>query len=181
MSIATRSEGEAGSTVVELLIAATLTVVAVSVLAGDALPALRVMTEVAGPQARRVELEAAGDVVARVVRAARPDVTRPVIDGDTHRLSVALGRHRTATVELDAGALRIAVEDPDAATFPSGVVLEGLDMERSGFTLLGPEAAPADRPGAGGAIVIVLADEDVEIVRIVAPRLGTHLDGAAPW
>lgn len=174
---------EDGSTVVELLVAATLTSLAIAMLIGNGLPALRLLEAPVATERRMLELTTAADVAARAVRAARPDVARDALRWDGDDLLVALGSGGELRLLFDADALMLQVEGAHAraTTFPDGMLVAGLDIEHSSFMLLdeaGAEASGADRVSA---VVITLADEDVEVVSVVTPRLMTHLDGGRPW
>lgn len=174
---------EEGSSIVEVLVAATLTIVAVAMLAGDALPALRVLERSAQPDLRRTELMNAGEVVARAVRAARPEVSRPAVEGDEQRLSIALGSGATLDLTFDAGTLALSVDGAHTGTapFPTGVLVEGLDPDRSRFSLVDTEGAVAGEATPIAAVTVVLADGEDEVVRVVGLRMRSHLDGAVAW
>lgn len=179
------SERQAGSTVTELLVAATLTLVAVGMFASDAIPTLRHLTSAVEPDQRGVELMTGADVIARAVRAARPEATRPAILGDEQTLDLAMGDGTGLLITLDGGVVTIAANDPGGRPappdYPLGPLVDGLDVERSRFELVDRSGeAPRDgEPPAG--VVVVLSDGDRSVVRIVASRLRTHLDGVGSW
>lgn len=174
---------EEGSSIVEVLVAATLTIVAVAMLAGDAVPALRMLEGSAQPDLRRAELVNAGEVVARAVRAARPEVSRAAVEGDEQRLSIVLGPGAVLDLTLDAGTLVLTIDGAHTGTapFPTGVLVEGLDPERSRFSLVDAEGAVAGEATPIAAVTVVLADGEDEVVRVVGLRMRSHLDGAAAW
>lgn len=178
-----RPECEQGSTLVEMLLAAAMGLLALGMVGGGAIPALRALEDLTYTDHRRVEVETAGEIVARVLRAARPDAMRPAVSGDDRTLIVALGAGRTGSIVLDAGTLTLGVDgDPSGSLgFPVGILLEGLDMEGSAFALLGDDGEEALSTGPAALVVISLSDGGTTFVRAVAPRLRTHLDGAVPW
>lgn len=177
------SASQDGSSVVELLVAATLTVIAVALLAGDGLSAARLLESTAEPDLRELELVAAGEVVARAIRAARPGADRPPVSGEERRLSIVLGPRTALSLVLEDGTLSLSIdgEHPGSASFPTGVLVAGLDLERSGFVVLDPEDALTAEVSAPAAVAAILADGEHEVVRVVRPRIGTHLDGATAW
>ena len=172
-----------GSGVVEMLVAATLTIIAVAMLAGDALPALRMLERAAQPDLRRVELVNTGEVVARAVRAARPDVTRAAVEGNDRRLTIGLGSGSTLEITLDAGRLVLSVDGEPAASapFPTGVLVDGLDPDRSRFALLDRDGEVTDEAARVAAVAVLLADGEHEVIRVVALRMRSHLDGVLAW
>lgn len=178
-----RAEGEDGSTIVELLVAAGVSVIALGVALGGVLPAMRALGDAHRDDHGRIELDTAGDIVARVIRAARPDAMRSAVTGDDRTLVVALGPGRTARILLDAGDLSLDVEgDPTGSLgLPAGLLAEGIDMEGSGFALLDPSGAASESEAAPAAIVVNLVRGEDAVVRAVPLRLRTHLDGATPW
>lgn len=177
------SASQEGSSIVELLVAAALTVIALALLAGDGLPAVGVLKSAAEPDLRDVELVTAVEIVARAIRAARPDADRPPVSGEERWLSIALGPRTALDLVLEDGRLSLSIDGDHAGSrsFPTGVLVAGLDLERSGFAVLHPEDAFTAEVSASVAVVVILADEDREVVRVVAPRVWTHLDGATAW
>lgn len=172
---------DSGSSLVEMLVAAALAVLAFAMLANDTLPALLLLAD-AEQSGRHLEIVAAGDVVARAVRAARPDGISPAVSGDEHDLTLVLGQESALRLTLVGGDLVLQVEGVhvDGAPFPSGVLVMGLDLERSGFSLIHDDG----RWGSFGgpvAVAFTLAADDVEVARIVALRLRDPLDGSATW
>ena len=174
-----------GSTVVELLVAASLTILVTGLLASDVLPALGLLERTAEPDVRRVELASGVEVVARAVRAARPGVAHPAVT--VHEAGVTLALERGARLEiiLTEGSLVVDPLNPHGpgARPPTRVLVEGLDMSRSRIALLdrdGVETADVAR-AAAVLVVLVDAESDHEAVQVVALRLGSHLDGATRW
>lgn len=178
-----RVQREGGSTIVELLVAAGVSLLALGMVMDSAIPAMRALEVNAQRDDRRIELETAGDIVARTIRAARPEALRAAIVGDDRTLILALGAGRTARLQLEAGDLTLAVEgDPTRRLrLPEGLLVGGLDMERSSFALVDAPEDSSPVTGPPGAIVITLTDDDITVVRVTAMRLRTHLDGATPW
>lgn len=178
-----RAEREDGSTVVELLVAAGVSLLALGMVLDSAIPAMRALNDTAQEDHRRIELETAGDIVARTIRAARPDALRPAVSGDDRTLVLSLGAGRTARIALDVGDLTLHVQgDPTGALrLPGGLMVDGLDMERSAFALLDADGAPTDGTRPLAVVIVTLSKAEETVVRAVAPRLRTHLDGAGPW
>lgn len=171
-----------GSSVVEVLVTATLTILVLTMAATDALPAMRALEDVVRSDARHLELDVAGDVVARAVRAARPGIVGAGVVGDEDHLEVAVGPRTTLRLTLDEGSLVVDVEGDvgGAEGFATGVIVAGLDPERSRFELHDGRSV-----GTGGdattMVVLRLSDGEHDVVRIVAPRLQAPLDGATSW
>lgn len=185
MTVHHGSERQAGSTVTELLVAATLTLVAVGMVANDVIPTLRHLTSDVEPDRRGVELMTVADVIARAVRAARPEAARPAILGDERALDLAMGDGTGLLITVDGGVVTIAASDPSGRPappgYPLGRLVDGLDVERSRFELIDRVGeAPRDGESPTG-VLVVLADGDHSVVRIVASRLRTHLDGVGSW
>ena len=182
MSAVTGSQQDAGSTVVEMVVAAALTVLALSMVAGDTIPALRVL-EREDAQLRQLELVAAGELAARSVRGARPEGARPPIGLDDQRLVLAMPNEATVVLTLADGALRIDVEGapPGMDGITSGTVVSGLDPNRSAFALIDAAGEPSADGATAAAVLIVLTDDTSRVVRVVRPRMTMPLDGATPW
>lgn len=178
-----RVEREGGSTIVELLVAAGVSLLALGMALNGSIPAMRALEVNAQRDDRRMELETAGDIVARTIRAARPEALRPAIVRDDRTLILSLGSGRTARLQLEAGDLTLEVEGDPARRLrlPEGLLVGGLDMERSSFVLLDAPEDSSDVMGPPGAVVVTLTDDGVAVVRVTATRLRTHLDGATPW
>lgn len=183
MSIGSDVDHEAGSSIVELVVAAALTVIAVVILSGHTLPALRSLSEAAEPHQRQLELVAASELVARAVRSARPEHQRPATGGDDRTLLLAMGPGATVRFSLDGGDLDVDVEGSPAGMegLTGGTLVRGLDMGRSGFAFLSSDGGPLGAASPAAVVAIVLEDEGSSVVRIVRPRLVTRLDGATPW
>lgn len=177
------SASQDGSSVVELLVAATLTVIAVALLAGDGLSAANLLESAVEPDLRELELVTAGEVAARAIRAARPGADRPPVSGEERRLTIVLGPRTALSLVLEDGMLSLSIdgEHPGSTPFPTGVLVAGLDVERSGFVVLDQADAFTADVSTSAAVAVILADGDHEVVRLVRPRIGTHLDGATAW
>lgn len=171
-----------GSTVVEMLLAAVLTMIAFALLTTDAVPAIRALEAAGQPDRRRVELIEAAEVVARAVRAARPVGMMPAVGGDARHLNIGAGPEGALRFTLEGGALILDVHAANrgSSAFPTGILVAGLDMERSGFWFI-----ESDTTGTVGespiAVVIHLADGSSDIVRVATLRLRDPLDGASAW
>lgn len=183
MMDASLADDEAGSTIVEMLVAAALTVLAVVMLSGNILPALRLLEDAPVPQQRQLELVAAGDLFARAVRSARPEHHRPAIGGDHRALLLAVGPGATVRFELVDGALTVDVEGSPTGMggLTTRTLVRGLDMERSGFSLLAGDGQVSGAPEPVAAVALALADDESSLVRVVRPRMTARLDGPVPW
>ncbi len=182
---APRSPLDDGSTVVELLVAATLTILVAGLLASDVLPALGALERTAEPDARRIELASAAEVVARAVRAARPGVAHPSVALNEAGVTLALERGARLDILLADGSLVVepAHSPGPEAPSPTGILIDGLDMSRSRIALLDRDGVETVDAGRMAAVLVVLVDgeSDHEVVQVVALRLGSHLDGATRW
>jgi len=140
------------SSLPELLVAATLTLVAIGMLGSTVLGPLAVIARSGTVDLRQLELEWAADRAINQLSLARPALTGP-----------ALLEAGPARIELREGDLRVArtvavVLHSGRLTIDSDVLVEGLDLERSHFTF---------RSAAG-----------VELTTPVASQSGSAADGA---
>jgi len=156
--------GDDGSSLPELLVATGLTLIALSMLATTVLSPLAVVARSGVPDARRAELERAGDEVAATLRRARPGIGQgPLILATAHRIEIRDGdlRAQAPTVlEFLDGALLLERTDGRAAR----VLVAGLEPAASRFIIHAPDgqdisevAAPTAQIDA--AVVTVLLTE----------------------
>jgi hypothetical protein len=179
---------QAGSSLVELLVAATVTVLATSVVASAVLGPLRALSDVTEPDERAATFDSAGEVVARVVRSARPSATSPaVVSASPSDLMLRLeddGDEVLVLLSLQGGDLTLTVVD-DARPlhrFPQGVLLDGLDLAASRFVLLdatGVLMPPIDARDVR-AVGVVLESDPHATVRITHLRLRNAHEGVRP-
>jgi hypothetical protein len=160
------ARGEDGSSLPEMLVAAGLTLVALSMLGSAILGPLAAMVRSAGTDERRVELERAGDEAAALVRRARPGVEGgPILLAGEKRIELregTLGHGAPLVLHLTDGVLW--VERPDAPE--SRAIVSGLDVAASRFivrTTSGEEivSSPGEPVHIDAAVVTVeLVDRD---------------------
>lgn len=174
---------DAGSTVVEIVVAAALTLLALAMVAGDTIPALRMLDGDDEPQLRHMELVAAGELAARAVRGARPDPSGSGIGLEGQRLVLAMGDAASVALTLEDDALLVDVvgDPPGMAGITTGTLVSGLDPGRSAIILVDAGGEPAAGSTPVAAVIIVLADDASSVVRVVRPRLATALDGPTRW
>jgi len=156
--------GDDGSSLPELLVATGLTLVALSMLATTVLSPLAVVARSGVPDARRAELERAGDEVAATLRRARPGIGQgPLILVTAHRIEIRDGDLRThapTVLEFLDGALLLERTDGRAAR----VLVAGLDPAASRFVIHGPDGQDISDGAAttaqiDAAVVTVLLTE----------------------
>lgn len=183
MTSAVRVHHESGSTIVELSVAAGLVVLVLGMLGANALPALMRLEEVPQAQVRELQLVAAGDLVSRAVRGARPERHRPAMVGDAQELILAMGPEATVRFALVEGALVVDIHGPVRGMdgVVTSVLVSGLDMQRSSFVFFVDEGLTNGAPSPATAVALVLADDESVHTRVVRPRLVTHLDGPFRW
>jgi hypothetical protein len=177
---------QGGSSLVELLVAATVTVLATSVVASAVLGPLRVLSDVTEPDERAATFDAAGEVVARVVRSARPSATSPaVVAASPSEVTLRLeddGDEVLVLLSLQGGELTLTViEDARPINrFPQGVLLDGLDLTASRFVLLGATGVllpPIDARDVR-AVGVVLESDSHATVRVTHLRMRDAHQGA---
>lgn len=155
-----------GSTLPELAVAAALLLSATAMAGGTVVAPLAALGRIAAVDEDEQQLTTALDAAARVVRAARPTIDAPAVRGFDAAAGVAtlrLGMHGPegigeAILVLD-DALRLSVEG-SALTLPVGLLVDGLDGERSRIELL----------AAGGTVIDDHALHEVVGVRLVLRR-----------
>jgi len=169
---------ETGSSLPELLVAGTLGLVALGMIAGGVLAPIAGMVRGSAPDERQIELDLAADVVARILRAARPGLDEAaLVRAEAGAISVRVGDlHERGEVilELRDGALTVEWEtavDFIAAMPEGGLLVTGLDVDRSMFlfvtgqaeqdAILGDDSDPmagATRAADVAVVTIVLHD-----------------------
>lgn len=155
-----------GSTLPELAVAAALLLTATAMAGGTVLAPLAALGRIAAMGEHEQQLTTALDAAARVVRAARPTIDAPTVRGFDVAAGAAtlrLGMHGSegigeAILVLD-DALRLSVEG-SAQSLPVGLLVDGLDGERSRIELL----------AAGGTVIDDHALHEVVGVRLVLRR-----------
>lgn len=172
-----------GSTVVEMVVAATITLIALGVVVEGVLPAVRALEDVVSIDRRRDELAAAAESVVRAVRGARPGVTWPAVTGHATELALGGAAEASVRVALADGELWLDADSPwvGGTPLPMGRLITGLDMEASGFALLDVTGEVAS-PGAPiSGVVITLVADGHQVTRVATVRIWTHLDGSSAW
>lgn len=137
-----RRSDRSGSTLPELAVAAALLLTATAMAGGTVLAPLTALGRIAAVDEDEQRLDAALAVTARLVRAARPTIDAPAVRGfdvvsgtATLRLGVP-GSAGTGEAMLVLGdALHLSVQG-SVVPFPEGLLVDGLDDERSRFELL---------------------------------------------
>ena len=172
-----------GSTLTELLVAATITLLAIGMVAGSLLPSLRSLTLSVEQDRRAPQLDLAADVFARTVRAARPSLTEPAVrlESDT-TLLVRLGPGPDDVLELALvpGRLELRVaDDVNDGRFPSAVDLDGFAPDGGRFVLLDTagQVLHGEAGWAVGGVVLELARDGERIERIERLRMMEPLAG----
>lgn len=180
-STSTRTCSEDGSTLVETVLAASLTLVAVGMLVGNVLVPLATLEERLTPDGRVGELHAAADGFARIVRAARSSSAGgPVIRSGSHELVLTVGPDGAElAASIVDGALLVSPSDVTSggAPLPAGRLVHGIDVAQSAFEILGAGAADVADPRDAVAIRLRLVDGPHHVERLVALRA---LDDAGP-
>jgi hypothetical protein len=178
---------ESGSSVVEMLVAAGLTVTALGVLLGNVVVPLEHLARAHAPDMASIELRTAGEEVARLVRAARPGIVEPAVVADGEGAVVVRvfdgGRAEHVRIALVGDALEVERRDAD------GVLVVG--SRRTLVSGLVPHAGRLvahDDPAGGAmglagvlAVELQLVGTSASLERTVAVRLSSHLDGAGGW
>ncbi len=138
---------ETGASLPELLVAGALGLVALGMIAGGVLAPLAGMVRGSAPDERQIELDLAADVVARILRAARPGLDEAaLVRAEAGVISVRVGDlHERGEVilELRDGALTVEWEtavDFIAAMPEGGPLVTGLDADRSMFLFVTGQA-----------------------------------------
>ena len=178
-----RDDPQAGSTIVELVATSVIIIVAVSMLSANVLPALVALQGPDDSDFRNVEFHVAAEVLARGLRAARPQVTHASVGGDRDVLIMRTGTRGVLTALLTDSALLLTLDGPISADsgFPSGVLIDDLDMTTSGFFFLDHEGVTTDKADETAAVKIRLADAGHTVVRLVHLRGDEHMYGITGW
>jgi len=171
--------GDDGSTLPELMVAGAITLVALTMVGGTVIAPLGALGHVAEPDSVEVELQAAADAVARIVRAARPGPSGAAVAQDDGAIVVRLaGRTGDIVVRVAIvdGELLAAVEgsggsdDEMRLVLPRGPLASGLDADRSALEVIAvPHAIPDAQRWTGAdaqAVVVRLHAAGRETMRI---------------
>ncbi len=181
---------EAGSTLPELLVATALTIAALSMLATTVLGPLSVIARWDVADERQVALEQAADRVAAAVGLARPGLAdAAILSASTHRIELRAGELRQArtivlrlhddrlSVELPGGPIGSGWSGIDGAVQPEiieGVVIDGIDLQRSGFVVRSADGrdliSGAAGDGPGVSTRAALSDIAVIDIALVDPE-----------
>jgi hypothetical protein len=178
---------EDGSSVVEMLVAAGLTLTALGVLLGNVVVPLEHLARSHAADLPMVELRNAGEEVARLVRAARPGITEPAAAADGDRAVVLRvvedGRVERVRIALVDDVLRIERLDAHGAALHGATrtLLTGLAPERA-HLVLHLDGSGVDPVGPSVVAVGLRIEADgASLERVTALRMTTHLDGVSRW
>jgi hypothetical protein len=178
---------ESGSSVVEMLVAAALTVTALGVLLGNVVVPLEHLAGAHAPDMSHIELRTAGEEFARTVRAARPGIAEPAViaDGDDAIVLriVDGGVVQYVRIAFETDALLLERRDRDGMlvvgsrrTLASGLA-PGVDRLVVHHDPVDAVTGRADV----AAVELRLKRGAASLERMVAVRMSTHLDGAGGW
>lgn len=186
-----RRRDEDGSSLPELVVASLVTLIAAAAALSVTAGPVRQLSEVAQPDPRRAEVEAAADLLARVVRSARSGLDMPAIRAaGPSMLTVQIGpaSERSRVTAILEGASLLVRTDSEASEGASQDVLTVLDGVATGgvlFELLDAEGlvvAPSDEALASiEAVRIAIETDGARIERIVALRAEPVHSRAAGW
>ena len=181
-----RRSDRSGSTLPELAVVAALLLTATAMAGGTVLEPLTALGRIAAVDEDEQRLDAALDVTARLVRAARPTIDAPAVRGfdavagtATLRLGVP-GSAGSSEATLTLGdALHLSVPD-SAVPFPEGLLIDGLDGERSRIELLTSSGTVTDDHAMHEVIGlrVVLHRGEVERSRTILLRSRRPLETA---
>lgn len=175
----TRADEE-GATVVELVVAAGLTLVAAALVVPTVIVPLAHASDRLEARVGHARLEAAAETFARAVRAARPRVDGPAASVLPRSLTLAMSTvdgPATTRMDLSDDGLRIVTTGPGAAAvgLPTAVHLDGLDLAASHFAPVAEAAGGSD--GEVHAVTLRLSGADGRIERTVRLRVVHPLHG----
>lgn len=174
---------DAGTTVVELIMAAGITLVASGLVVPTVIVPLGRVSEQLEADVGRARFVAASDTFARAIRAARPlvDVPAVTVTSTTLVLNVhTASGPATARIQLAGDGLRIDSSGPGSAAvdLPTAVRVDGVDIAASRFVAVtGSDAEGAD--GQVEAVTLVLVGAGGSIERTVRLRTIHPLRGPA--
>lgn len=178
--------GTEGGTLVELVVAAGITVlVGAMTLSAIVGPFANVAARL-GPDPRRAALESGADAVARVLRAARPARDLPaIVELAPHGITVAVGpppAEERIRIEVDAEGLvlerSVAGESADVAT---AVLVPDLGPEDVRFLALDVSGASVDDPSRAALVVLEIVSGASRTTRTVALRDTGGRTGVPGW
>lgn len=178
---------ESGSSVVEMLVAAGLTVTALGVLLGNVVVPLEHLARAHEPDMPSIELRAAGEEVARLIRAARPGIVGPAVVADgEHALVVRVveaGRVEHVHLALVADALEVERRDEDGVLVPGSrrTLVSGLVPHAGRLVVHHDPASVATGRAEVAAVELQLVGAGASLERTTAVRVMSHLDGAGGW
>lgn len=160
---------QSGSTLPEMAVAGLLLLTALAMAGGTVLAPLSALERVAPILAEQRQMDDALASAALVVRAARPALDGPAILGfesagtstALHLRVVGSDGGGVATLGLAGAELHLLATDA-AEQFPTGILIDGLDVGLSSIEVLTSSGAP------GGASAL----HDVAAVRVVLHRDG---------
>jgi hypothetical protein len=155
------ARSEQGSSLPELLVAAGLTLVALSMLSASVLAPLAGMTRAAAPDDRLATLERAGDEVISLLRLARPGLEAgPLLVAGPNHIEIRGGGVRYAapvSVLLEDGTLRVERD----AGLTVRTLVTGLDPEGSMISFHGADGQEI------GSIPEMVGQRDIAVVTLV--------------
>lgn len=181
-----RGSGNEGGTLVELVVAAGITVVVGAMTLSAIVGPFANVAARLEPDPRRAALESGADAVARVLRAARPAGELPaIVDLAPHGITVAIGpppAEDRIRIEVDVEGLvlewSVAGEPGDVATT---VLVPDLRPEDVRFLALDASGASVDDPARAALIVFDIVSGASRAMRTVALRgTGRHA-GVTGW
>lgn len=180
---------EDGSSLVELLVAATLGVLALGILLGGAVAPLQRVAALSTPDADARALDGAGEVFTRVVRAARTGLDDHAIERLTDEeliVRIVDGSTRSRVrLALDGGSFTVTLVGSDVApsSLPNGTIVEELERDGSGLEGLDRhgEVVPGDDRARVRSVRLRLAKGSETIERIVRLRLLPFHGGVRGW
>lgn len=182
---------EDGGSLPELVVASLVTLVAAAAALSVTSGPVRQLSEVAQPDARRAEMEAAADRLARVVRSARSGLDTPAIRAaGPFMLSLRVGPASEGvhvTFVLEDGSLIVRAEPAASAGASAAVesVLDGLGSEAVTFELLDADGLVVDSSDASAgsveAIRFAIETDGLRTERVVALRAEPVHSRTAGW
>jgi hypothetical protein len=160
---------DSASALSELLVAAALGLVALSMLGSNVLPAISTLGRAAEPDPVAATLDFAADTVVRVVASARSGPFGPAVTAEGGDLLVRAdgwNAQEPARIAIDAGALTMtgAGSAPDSDPTGPTVLVEGLAAQ-SALELLDRSGALIGHDGVGAVAVRLHLEKDGRTTR----------------
>ena len=171
-----RAWRDAGSSLPELLAAASLVMVALSLLGSSLLPTLGALGTVAEVDPVAHELDIAADTIVRLVRSARRGPDGPAASGVSGGVALRVpadDEDVTVTVRVVDGSVRLSGGPTGDLTWdeviarPGGVLVGGLD---AGTEVAGLQVGSEDLVVAVRVRLIADGHEAVRVVRVEGSR-----------